>query len=262
MRTARSVPELIRALLHWAAAASVLQDALSHLLRLHHKGEFQADLEELSELLHFPLLEPEVAPYLDSLLDDFAHLAGAPRLPEDGAMTVQLTTLGRTAVRLDGQIVTFTCAGTVPILAYMILKLGQTRAQMQLDLYPEKDARSGAAYMRQGLKERRDKLGAGILHFEGPHQAPRYWLGRGMWAEFDVHHLRTVLEGGELARALALYRGAFLPGLEYSEWAQDWRDELALLLKRGRAAGGTTGQSGAQARPARPRAARNAAAGG
>ena len=243
LRAAGSLPELVRVELHWAAAAlglgeevtaaQVLQDALSHLLRLRHKVEFRADLEELGELLHFALLEPEVAPYLESLLDDFAHLAGTPRLPEDGSMTVQLTTLGRTAVRLDGQAITFTYAGTAAILAYLILKPGQTRAQMQLDLFPEKDARSGAAYMRQGLKELRDKLGAGVLHFEGPHQAPRYWLGRGVQAEFDVHHLRAALEGGELARALALYRGTFLPTLEHSEWAQGWRDELALLLGYG-----------------------------
>lgn len=239
-RDAGSIPELVRVQLHLAAAAlslgdeecvvTSLREALTHLLRLHLLNEFRPDLEELSELLHYAVLEPEIAPYMESLLDNLANLAGAPRLPEDGCQAIQVTTLGRTAVHVDGQEVNFTYAGTVPILVYLALNPGQTRAQMQLDLYPEKDAKSGAAYMRQGLKELRDTLGSQVLHFSGPHQAPRYTLGRGVQVELDTQHLRQSLERGEIARALALYRGPFFPQLEESEWARHLRDELALLL--------------------------------
>ena len=240
LRDAGSVAELVRVQLHLAAAALSLNDeervvtslreALTHLLRLRLLNELRPDLEELSELLHYAVLEPETAPYMESLLDNLANLAGAPRLPEDGCLTVQVTTLGRTAVHVGGQEVMFTYAGTIPLLAYLALKPGQTRAQMQLDLYPEKDAKSGAAYMRQSLKELRDTLGSQVLQFSGPHQAPRYTLGRGVQVELDTQHLRQSLERGEIARALALYRGPFLPHLEESEWAKHLRDELALSL--------------------------------
>ena len=239
-RDAGSIPELVRAQLHLAAAAlplkeeatvvKALKEALTNMLRLRQLTEFKPDLEELNELLHYAVLEPEIAPYMEPLLDNLSNLAGAPRLPEDGVISVQVTTLGRAAVRKDGEEVKFTYAGTIPLLTYIALKPGRTRAEMQLELFPEKDAKSGAAYMRQCLKELRDRLGQQIVRFEGPHQAPWYALGRDVHVDLDVQHFREALERGETARALALYRGPFLPELEDSEWAQQVRDETLLAL--------------------------------
>ncbi|WP_102127562.1 SARP family transcriptional regulator [Deinococcus planocerae] len=239
-REAGTSPELVRVQLHHAAAAlqlrqeatvaSALKEALTHMLRLRQLGEFRPDLEELSELLHYAVLEPEIAPYMEPLLDRLAHLAGAPTLPEDGVITVQVQTLGRQAVHKDGEEVRFTYGGTVPLLVYITLSPGRTRAEMQLDLFPEKDPKSGAAYMRQCLKELRDRLGAQIVRFEGPHQAPRYFLGRDVHVDLDLHALREALARRETARALALYRGPFLPDLEDSEWAEGLRDEALLAL--------------------------------
>ncbi|GAA5535032.1 hypothetical protein Dalu01_03453 [Deinococcus aluminii] len=239
-RDAGRIRELVRVQLHLAAAAlqlkeeatvaTVLKEALTHMLRLRQLNEFRPDLEELNELLHYAVLEPEIAPYMEPLLDNLANLAGAPRLPEDGAIALQVTTLGRAAVQKDGEEVKFTYAGTVPILVYIALKPGRTRAEMQLELFPEKDAKSGAAYMRQCLKELRDKLGPQIVRFEGPHQAPWYALGQDVHVDLDLQHFRDALSGGEVARALALYRGPFLPDLEESEWAQQVRDEALLAL--------------------------------
>lgn len=240
LREAGNIPELVRVQLHQAAAtlqlrqeevtAALLKEALTNMLRLRQLSEFRPDLEELRELLHYAVLEPEIAPYMEPLLDNLANLAGAPRLPEDGVVSVQVTTLGRTSVRQDGQEIKFTYAGTVPLLVYIALRPGRTRAEMQLDLFPEKDAKSGAAYMRQCLKELRDRLGPQIVRFEGPHQAPRYSLGRDVHVDLDLLHLREALSGGEVARALALYRGPFLPELEESEWAAQLRDEALLSL--------------------------------
>ncbi|MEF2277242.1 SARP family transcriptional regulator [Deinococcus sp. YIM 134068] len=239
-RDAGCLPELVRVQLHHAAAAlhlrqegtvtAALKEALTHMLRLRQLGEFRPDLEELSELLHYAVLEPEIAPYMEPLLDRLAHLAGAPTLPEDGAIAVQVQTLGRETVHKDGEEVRFTYGGTVAVLVSIALRPGRTRAEMQLDLFPEKDAKSGAAYMRQCLKELRDRLGPQIIRFEGPHQAPRYALGREVHVDLDLHHLKEALVRGEMARALALYRGPFLPDLEDSEWAQGVRDEALLAL--------------------------------
>lgn len=239
-REAGNIPELVRVQLHQAAAtlqlrqegatAAVLKEALTNMLRLRQLSEFRSDLEELQELLHYAVLEPEIAPYMEPLLDNLAHLAGAPRLPEDGVISLQVTTLGRAAVHQDGQEVKFSYAGTVPLLVYIALKPGRTRAEMQLDLFPEKDARGGAAYMRQCLKELRDRLGPQIVRFEGPHQAPWYALGRDVHVNLDLQQLRDALSASEVARALALYRGPFLPELEESEWAAGVRDEALLSL--------------------------------
>lgn len=233
-------PELIRALLHLAGAAyrahydsvvvMTLREALDEMLRLRHLVAFRPDLEELSELLHYAMLEPEIAPFLEPVLDNLANLAGAPRLPEDGAMRIQVTTLGRVAVEKDGAEVDFNLKGAALLLAYLALHPGRTRAEIQLDLYPDKDAVTGANYMRATIKELRDKLGQEVVTFEGPHNAPWYRLGRFVHVDLDLVQLHDALGRGEIARALALYRGPFLPDIEDSEWAEQKREEALLGL--------------------------------
>ncbi len=239
-RGAGRVPELIRAQLHFAAAAHAagheataaraLKEALSQMLSSRQQAAFRPDLEELRELLHYALLEPDLAPYLEPVLDGLAALAGAPRLPEDGAMHLQLSTLGRARVLRDGAPVAFELRGAALLLVYLALHPGRTRAEIQLELYPEKDGTAGANYIRAAIHELRQKLGPEVIAFEGPHNAPLYRLGRLVEVDLDLTHLHDALDRGELARALALYRGPFLPGLEDSEWARHKREEAQLAL--------------------------------
>lgn len=233
-------PELIRCLLHLAdaalhtghevSAASALREALMEMLRLRYLVSFRPDLEELSELLHFAVLEPDLAPYMEPVLDNLANLAGAPRLPEDGLMRLQVTTLGRVVVFKDNVPVEFTLKGSPLLLAYLALHPGRTRAEIQLDLYPDKDSVTGANYIRAAIKELRDKLGQEVVSFEGPHNAPWYRLGRLVHVDLDLVHFHEALAKGEVARALALYRGEFMPDIEDSEWAAQKRDEALLAL--------------------------------
>ncbi|AFZ67736.1 tetratricopeptide repeat protein [Deinococcus peraridilitoris] len=233
-------PELIRCLLHLAdaalhtghesTAASALREALMEMLRLRYLVAFRPDLEELSELLHFAVLEPDLAPYMEPVLDNLANLAGAPRLPEDGLMRLQVTTLGRVVVFKDNAPVEFTLKGSPLLLAYLALHPGRTRAEIQLDLYPDKDSVTGANYIRAAIKELRDKLGQEVVSFEGPHNAPWYRLGRLVHVDLDLLHFHEALSKGEVARALALYRGDFMPDIEDSEWAEQKRDEALLAL--------------------------------
>ena len=233
-------PEQIRALLHLAGAAfradhrstaaSALKEALDEMLRLKHLVYFKPDLEDLSELLHYAILEPELAPYLEPVLDNLSNLAGAPRLPEDGAMRLQVTTLGRIAVYKDGVPVEFAMRGSPLLLVYLTLRPGRTRAEIQLDLYPERDAVTGGNYVRKAMQELREKLGRDAVVFEGPHNAPWYHVGRFVHVDLDVQHFHDALGRGDVARALALYRGEFMPGVEEGEWVRETRDEARLAL--------------------------------
>lgn len=239
-RKAGRTPELIRTLLHLADAAhkgkheatavSALKEALREMLLLRQLVAFRPDFEELSELLHFAVLEPDLAPYMEGVLDNLANVAGAPRLPEDGAMRLQVTSLGRVAVFKDNAEIEFTLKGSALLLAYLALHPGRTRAEIQLALYPEKDATAGASYIRSAIKELRDLLGREVVEFGGPHNSPWYRLGRFVHVDLDLQHFHEALSKGDVARALALYRGPFMPGIEDSEWVDQKREEALLAL--------------------------------
>ncbi|AWN23961.1 SARP family transcriptional regulator [Deinococcus irradiatisoli] len=244
-RQAGRVPELCRAQLHYAAAClraggqdaelkvvPALSEAVTQLLRLRQLTGFKPDFEELSELLHFALLEPDTAPLMEPLIDQLAHLnlIDFPRLTEDGAIRVTVKTLGQTAVFKDGLEISFTRTGCVPLLVYLALEPGRTRAQMQLDLWPDKEAATAGAYVRQCLKELRDKLGHELICAQGPHHAPQYHLGRWVEVEFDFVHFLEAVKAQEMARALALYRGPFLPQADACAWIEAQRETLLLSL--------------------------------
>lgn len=239
-RDAGRLPELARVLLHLGAAAwrggqdemtlEALKEGLALILRLRQISGFRPDLEELRELLHHALLEPDLAPLTEPLLDNLASLAGGPSLPEDGAMHLQVATLGRQTVLRDGAEVRFGHRGCVPLLAFIALHPGKTRAEMQLALWPDKEASTGAAYVRQAIKELRDQLGRQVVTFSGPHQSLRYHLGQEVRLDLDLKHFHDAVSRAEMARALALYRGPFLPDVE-GDWAvQRWEEALLALV--------------------------------
>ena len=235
--------DMARALLHSAAAhlelkaevsaAERLKRAFGVLLSMRQLNGFQPDFEELGDLLHYALLEPDLAPYMEPLLDHLGHLLVGPRLPEDGAMHLQLRSLGAVGVYRDNAPIRFALSDTPLLLAYLALNPERTRAEIQLDLYPDKEPATGSTYMRRMLRDLRMALGNDVIHFSGPHNSPSYRLGNGVRLEFDFVELLAALERGELARALALYRGEFMPAPDISEadespWLREKREEARL----------------------------------
>lgn len=233
-------PELIRVLMHAGAAAlrdqrpesaiTSFKEALFEMLRLKMHAAFQPDFDELQELVHYALLEPETAPLLEPVLDNLAHLIGSPRLPEDSLMSLQISTLGRASVFKDHAEVPLSLKGSALLLAYLHLHPGKTRAEIQLALYPDKDPNTGGGYIRSAIAELREQLGREVVVFSGPKNAPVYRLGSLVHCELDVSAFRQAADRGESARMLALYRGEFMPGVQDSEWVQNVREELWLTF--------------------------------
>ena len=233
-------PELIRVLMHAGAAALrdqrpesaiiSFKEALFEMLRLKMHAAFQPDFDELQELVHYALLEPETATLLEPVLDNLAHLIGSPRLQEDSLMSLQISTLGRVSVFKDHAEVPLSLKGSPLLLAYLHLHPGKTRAEIQLALYPDKDPNTGGGYIRSAIAELREQLGREVVIFSGPKNAPVYRLGSLVHCELDVSAFRQAADRGESARMLALYRGEFMPGIQDSEWVQDVREELWLTF--------------------------------
>jgi tetratricopeptide (TPR) repeat protein len=233
---AKDTRMLLRAQLHLADAwrrsgededsGRVLREALTLMMQDRQRSVYKPDLEELRELTQHAMLDPDSAPYMEAVLDQLAILTNTQPIYEDTLMHLQVFTLGRSVVMKDGEEVNLTLQGSALTLAYLTLYPNRTRAELQQGLYPDKEPETGASYFRSVFRELRQKFGQHILTMEGPHKQPRYRLGRGVHVDLDAKELQEALRRGEVARALALYRGPFLHDFDESEWANILRDEL------------------------------------
>lgn len=236
VRASQDAHLLTRTLLHYADAlrragktrASVesLREALERLLQERDKARYRPDIEELAELTHSGMLEPEVAPFMEAVLEKLAAMTGGALLDEERLTHVQVQTLGRVQVTRDGRPVPLTLHGSALLLVYLSRLPGRTRQEIQLDLYPDKEPVAGSNYIRSAIRELREGLGRDVVVHSGPHNQPRYVLGPGVSITVDVEELGHALTRGDAARVLALYRGPFLPSVTDSEWADHLREEL------------------------------------
>jgi DNA-binding SARP family transcriptional activator len=213
------------------ASADVLRAALQGLLRTNIHPSMRPELEELSELLHFAAMEPSLAPYLEPVMDSLAGVLGGASDGEEGEQVrLQVHTLGRVSIIKGGDPVTFQLKGTVPLLVYLALTPNRTRLEIQNDLYPDKEPDAASSYVRKSIQELRELLGHNAVLTEGPRNHSRYRLGPSLQIDLDLPRFTDAVNAGDMARALALYRGEFLPGSDESEWVMQKRDEARLSL--------------------------------
>jgi len=187
-----------------AASGRVLREALTLLMQDRQRGAYKPDLEELRELTQHAMLDPDSAPYMEAVLDQLAILTNTQPIYEDTLMHLQVFTLGRSVVVRDGEEVPLTLQGSALTLAYLTLHPNRTRAEIQADLYPDKQPETGASYFRSVFRELRQKFGQHVLIMEGPHKQPRYRMGRGVHVDLDARELQEALRRGEVARAGAV----------------------------------------------------------
>ena len=227
----------LRCLLHLADAqakvgdldgsAASLKLALEGLMSSREQILLSPDIEELSDLVQHALLDPELSPYMEVVLDKFAVLLGRDSVSDDSVLHLKIQTLGRAAVISDGEEIKFSLNGSVLTLVYLALFPSSTRKDLETTLYPEREGKTAGDYFRAVFRELRVKLGQQVLWMDGSPKSPRYRLGPGVHIDLDIEHLRDALRSGDVARALSLYRGPFLPDSKMeSAWVDETREEL------------------------------------
>ncbi|GBF04727.1 transcriptional regulator, SARP family [Deinococcus aerius] len=180
---------------------------------------FSSELRYLTRTLGV-LQRAPVDAYARALYDDYVEMESTH------PQRLDVFTLGRVEVRLDGQPVFFDLKRAVEILVYLLDRPGQRMNQVLLDLFPDTEPGLARNYFHQARYELQRRLPRlSVPHDPGSKsyrvQAAGYALSRDD-REVDV----AVARGGPaLLRAVEGYQGDFLPDAE-SEWAFTRRSGL------------------------------------
>lgn len=197
-----------------------LREAAEDFARLELLPAFTTDLEDVAESLHAGSLNPALRSVLTGLLSQQPGLRGVPLRGLDGSLTrLDILTLGAEQATLEGEAVPLS-AGAVALLAFLILKPGQTRQHLQAALYPDKFPNAAASAIKTHLTEIRRHIPGDLVLTDGPYHARTYHLSGGFGLRLDLLEYRSALAAQNLARALSLYRGPLFPGMTQSDWAE------------------------------------------
>ncbi|WP_019008563.1 hypothetical protein [Deinococcus aquatilis] len=236
-REAGRTPELIRVLLHAAAAAhqlgdsarvaTLLRECLTLMLHFRQFSPYAPDFEETQQLLQYAILEPEIAPYLEPLHDQIAHLINSPIGAAQNVSTLQINTFGQPSITVDGKRLELNRPGSIPLLAYLHQHPGRTRAEIQLAMFPDKSPENGAGYIRQSFQDLRQQLGRSVIELRGSARSPTYFLAPDVQVTVDLTHFWDAARERDVSRMVGLYRGPFLATAEFEgfRWVEDVRLE-------------------------------------
>jgi DNA-binding SARP family transcriptional activator len=159
--------------------------------------------------------------------------AGLPEAPAGtaphGAATARtrLHLLGTPGVMADGRSLASGSRKALALLAFVALEGRTTRARLATLFWPDLDGASARRNLRRELHRLR---GAGL---EAALQEQGDGLAAAASVATDVEEFEQALARGDLARAVATYRGPFLDGVSVGDaggleaWATSWRERLA-----------------------------------
>jgi len=206
---------------HLEAAFVTLGRALEDYLALPGKAGLRRDLDEMPALLNAAALEPALAPLLPGQIQGGA----APAV-------LHLSTLGRCEVRWEGRRLDQLKTRHLMVLAYLLLKPGQTRARIEADLYPEVPSERARNQVNSALQDLRSVFGPDFLVLTGTYRAPTYTVNDTVPVSLDFTKMLETATHVLPEATLTMYAGEFLPEAGNSDWIQARRFE-ALEAFRG-----------------------------
>jgi len=187
-------------------------------------------LSELSDLVEYAMLDPDLAPMMEVVLRRLAQVTRVvPEVAETPAH-VQAYTLGRRELIRNGRFIDLEHSMTLPLLAYLASHPNRTRQQVHAALYSDLSGAEADAVFRDVFREVRQKLGPQVLRNVGTPTDPGYAIAPDVHFELDVTEFKVLLLKRQLNDALRLYFGPFLDGLPGASWVGQQRTDLELAL--------------------------------
>jgi LuxR family transcriptional regulator, maltose regulon positive regulatory protein len=141
--------------------------------------------------------------------------------------TLDITTMGRFEVRIDGQVVPIPITKSTELLAWLALH-GPARREVIVDaLWDGSNERRHAEYFRFGIRRLRSSLSEhpGVEFNPIPFEADHYQIAEHFEVNIDARTLEQHFEPEQascLEQTLLRCAGDFMPQLE-AQWAQEWR---------------------------------------
>ena len=203
-------------------ALEVLEEAADRLLRLDLTPALHTDLADCAEVLYAGLMDPYLAALAAPLRPGRGPLR-AQALQAD-TLHLELITLGRPAVRLEGETLSVN-PDTTALLVLLAQKPGLTRSDLERLLYPDKAPTAATAAVKAHLQEVRRSLGEVALQRSGPYHEQQYRIAPHLAVTVDADVLEGALQSGRTPLVLATCQGPFLPD-HPSDWAAEQREYL------------------------------------
>ncbi len=142
---------------------------------------------------------------------------------------LSIKTLGRFQVVANNKTLGYDWKRTASRDMFLYLLDGRRLSKEELSelLWPDSNLYQNRSRFKNTVFYLRSVLGADVVLRD---EAEQYYFNRAIDYEYDKEEFERLIEAGELDRAIALYKGAYLPGID-AWWVQAERERLQQLFQ-------------------------------
>lgn len=218
-----------------AGALGYLETVLRELAGLPReqvRSSFVWELKEAESLIARARLMPIYRPLVRAALEDATYLFPGSDDTLSTTTRLELSVLGTPRVLVGGVPCHPRLAHSFGILTYLALHPSSTREEITANLWRDQDLVRSADRFRQCLLDIRRTCGQDLIVREGTHHKPTYRFSDKVSVTLDAQTVLHLIEQGDVAEAVSLYRGSHLERLPETDWLIAQRETLVGSFNR------------------------------
>ncbi len=150
-----------------------------------------------------------------------------PAIMDSSVQMLELVTLGKSELRVNGRAVGLRMARTVEILAFLLKKPNRTKSEILVGLFPDSDPEQAINYFHKAKQLLTEAVPSLTIAFDAKRKV--YSVKCQFELQTDFINFQYLLSGyrhNNVLDVLNAYTGAFLPEAN-SQWASEEREALA-----------------------------------
>jgi tetratricopeptide (TPR) repeat protein len=150
-----------------------------------------------------------------------------PVNPGSSVQVLELVTLGKSELRVNGTAINLRMARTVEILAFLLKKPHQTKAEILVGLFPDADPEQAINYFHKAKQLLTETVPSLTIAFDPKRKVYSVKCQSELHCDFlSFQYLLSGHQHNDVLDVLNAYTGAFLPEAT-SQWASEEREALA-----------------------------------
>jgi tetratricopeptide (TPR) repeat protein len=171
-------------------------------------------------------LLPELKVWLTDLEPVWQNIL-LPAIMDSSVQMLELVTLGKSELRVNGKAVGLRMARTVEILAFLLKKPNRTKSEILVGLFPDTDPQQAINYFHKAKQLLSEAVPCLTIAFDARRKVYNVKCQFQLQSDFlSFQHLLSGHRHNEVLDILNTYTGAFLPEAN-SQWASEEREALA-----------------------------------